>query len=987
MSEEQNRGATPVVGDAITSSELEQLYTAITGGFAKVLHDGFFTLLKINDYFFTLTGYSREEFNERFENRLSSVIHPDDVKLIARKLPRLRLNENFSDRFRVMCKGGSAVYLRIDYRLSEETNQGKQVIYILYTNVDRLTQQEMDYKRQAQFLSLVSSSISGGTLLTVPDDKRSIRYVSDGLLTLLGYTKNELSEATGDSLYSLVIEQDRDRVREAFEQAIRANANVEMEYRVKKHGGELLWVMEKVSHMTDSDGTPCMVSVVVDMSLHKEEEESLRFKAERDPLTRVLNTAFFKRSVSEALPLQAHSALFVLDVDNFKHVNDRFGHMMGDQLLVKLCQVLKDALPAEAVIGRVGGDEFTIFLDERIPLDILDAQAGRVNHAVCEKLAGILEGLSPSISVGVAWADIPVTYDQLFSAADAALYQAKFDGKNTFRTQRVTPELLSQSCEVVQHPAKEREPYAAPAEKKPRHRTSPFLLAIGFLALLGMLFALTEFASGDLIGEGTLLTALILLFFVLGALVVLAILRQNRPLDGEHGTVFPEMGDMSMRGLATRLNVYREMNERALYFDRLLPELGNREKLVSDLTCRIRDEQGAQFSVFLLDINGFGKYNDAFGLTVGDEILRTVASRMNEIFGAHLYRLGNDIFVGLSSKGEDRAMADRLNRRVCEPMHIGDIILSIDVKIGVCNYPVHSQSPEELIEKARSAMHYAKSTPGNSVQVYNEAFISRVRYEEELMGLLNRRINDGSLEVWFQPIYNAKTGAFHSAEALLRLKDDHGAYLNPLEVIGIAEKNNTTERVGEYVLAAICKTVNRLSDEHMGVIYLQGNLSSQLLIQRDTAQRMLNVMKQYGVDPHRIGMEITETILPESIDSAVDVLGALRSAGLSIAMDDFGSGYSSLSYLTKLPIDTIKIDRGLVSLICQSQEQYDFMRAIVYLAKVRKLKVVAEGVETKEVNDRALDCGVDYIQGFYYARPMPEEQLIAFLSDPPLPMA
>lgn len=239
-------------------------------------------------------------------------------------------------------------------------------------------------------------------------------------------------------------------------------------------------------------------------------------------------------------------------------------------------------------------------------------------------------------------------------------------------------------------------------------------------------------------------------------------------------------------------------------------------------------------------------------------------------------------------------------------------------------------------------------------------------------------MEDHTLEVWYQPLWDVNDDSFPYLEALLRLPDGTGSYFPACQVIAVAEQNSIMEQVGDYVLEQTCRFVAECREKYM-LKSVGINLSVQQLLVNNCVNHILERIHAAGLDPRFINLEITESILIQSVDKAADILKKLQQAGVSITLDDFGNGYSGLNYLSNLPVNTIKIDRSLIHHVLDSPKQRSLLSTIITMAEINNLSVVVEGVETQEELDLICEFGVDYIQGYYFAKPMPRHELEKFL--------
>lgn len=437
--------------------------------------------------------------------------------------------------------------------------------------------------------------------------------------------------------------------------------------------------------------------------------------------------------------------------------------------------------------------------------------------------------------------------------------------------------------------------------------------------------------------------------------------------------------DSDLNQLGAAFNVYRKKLENAVYSDSLLG-IGTRYKYIHDVDALIAAGNINSFGVFVIDIKEFGKYNDVFSIELGDSILCEVSARLSTLF-RKLYRINGDVFLGILAQTENQnEIAEEIHHRLKNTITIDSYHFEIQCRVSICSYPAHGQSATALLEKAQSALHHTKEKALADTIIYNDEMVETLRRENEILTLLQRRIADRTLEIWYQPIFHLQSKTYRSAEALLRLKDDTGAYLSPFEVISIAEKNNMAHLVGNYVLENTCRLLKKMETcKTHSLSYIQVNLSVQELARTDFVGEALTIIHQEGISPSHIGMEVTETMVIQSFSGAIETLNKLRNHGIRIAMDDFGSGYSGINYLSHLPFDILKLDRELVLQVDKSEAQRVFVKTIVELAKIKNMQTVAEGVETQETLMHIISCNVDSIQGYCFSKPLREADFITFI--------
>ncbi len=450
-------------------------------------------------------------------------------------------------------------------------------------------------------------------------------------------------------------------------------------------------------------------------------------------------------------------------------------------------------------------------------------------------------------------------------------------------------------------------------------------------------------------------------------------------IEGKNDVAFDEYTDFEMTELSKTFNQYRKQVEQLAYCDPVF-SVGNRPKYFRDAQMLISYDKRRRFDLFCIDICSFSQYNELFSADIGDAILLEVIGRLSRLFGTYLYRINGDVFLGISLSGENReSFTAKLQALLADPVCAGNASFTLQVRIAVCGYPANGDSPELLLDRIQSALRYTKEQNQKTV-IYDDALDQIIRTETDIVHRLKSAISEETLEVWYQPIVHVKSGRFTSAEALVRLPDGKGGFFPAGQVIAFAERGGLVEALGDYVLGHACRFMSlyahQLELEHMGI-----NISVQQLLVENSADHLLEVIRASGVPADRITLEITESVLIQSIEHASSSLDQLRKSGIRIALDDFGVGYSSLNYLSNLPVDVIKIDRSLTRQIYINPKQRALLHSIVEMAKINSLTVVSEGVETEEDQQLISASGVQYIQGFYYARPMPQEKAIRFLAE------
>ncbi|TKB23493.1 EAL domain-containing protein [Desulfopila sp. IMCC35006] len=403
-------------------------------------------------------------------------------------------------------------------------------------------------------------------------------------------------------------------------------------------------------------------------------------------------------------------------------------------------------------------------------------------------------------------------------------------------------------------------------------------------------------------------------------------------------------------------------------------------------------------AVLFLDLDNFKRINDTLGHNVGDELLRTVARRIahslrssdalsrplpEEDTTRNLARLGGDEFTVLLAdlqKPEDTLIvANRIREELSNPMQLDTHKLTVTSSIGISLFPRDGQDVVTLMKSADMAMYFAKRKGRNNVQFFegsmNEKALLRMNLENELRHAIER--NEMSLH--YQPQVDLATGQITGLEALLRWQNFTLGNVPPLDFIHIAEDCGLIIPIGEWVLRTACRQAKSWDNADVGFQRIAVNVSVRQFTQTEFPDIVLQVLQETKLDPSQLELEITESILMNNADLAVETLKKLKAIGVHLAIDDFGTGYSSLSYLKQFPIDRLKIDRSFIKAITTDPDDQAIAGAVISMAESMKLQVTAEGVETIEQLQFLKQGKCDEAQGFHISRPMTAEDAERFL--------
>jgi diguanylate cyclase len=385
-------------------------------------------------------------------------------------------------------------------------------------------------------------------------------------------------------------------------------------------------------------------------------------------------------------------------------------------------------------------------------------------------------------------------------------------------------------------------------------------------------------------------------------------------------------------------------------------------------------------AVLFIDIDGFKRLNDSFGHSAGDDVLREAAARIRSAVRPHdtVARLGGDEFTVLCEGVHGDRGALTIGRRVAEelarPLVIHGHEIVLRASIGVVLAERERVTAEEILQQSDDAMYRAKARGGGGTQLYKPSRgRERAGHEIQVESALRRAIPD-ELVAHYQPVVALDGGRLVGVEALVRWQHPSRGLLSPGEFIPVAEQSGLVVALGNWMLGESCRQAVRWDDLRVSV-----NVSGRQIAEGSLVDSVARALEESGLAPDRLQLELTETVLMDDIDGHVALMREVKKLGVSLALDDFGKGYSSLSYLHRFPIDRIKIDRAFVGGLPESRAAVAIVSAVVSFAHALDIEVVAEGVETQAHVDALRGLGCEYGQGFFFHRPVEPERITALL--------
>ncbi|HEX3948414.1 MAG TPA: EAL domain-containing protein [Steroidobacteraceae bacterium] len=472
--------------------------------------------------------------------------------------------------------------------------------------------------------------------------------------------------------------------------------------------------------------------------------------------------------------------------------------------------------------------------------------------------------------------------------------------------------------------------------------------------------------------------------------------RDSRPTRHFECRYLPNTGGLVLaiiRDVSARKETDARLH-RLAYFD-ALTGLPNREWICDFLAQAVAEARRRHRHLALLyvDLDQFKRINDTLGHGTGDALLRQVAERLQGAVdklrdGAHgqIARLGGDEFMviltGLSDSMQAEQAAQAILNAHAAPYLQANYELVVTPSIGVAKFPEHGDDVQSLLKNAEAAMYEAKSSGRNQLRVYDSAVNARALKRLSLEMELRRAVEDSSLEIYYQPKYQARSLALVGGEALLRWFHPERGQIPTAEFIAVAEETGLIGDIGKWTLQRVCRDLRQWRADGLALPRIAVNVSGRDFLQPEALLRLSDTVAQAGLPPSLFELELTEGVLMRDAEAGRRSLLSLKEFGFALAIDDFGTGYCSLNYLKRFPLDTLKIDRSFIADINEDPDDAAIVRAIIALGHSLDLKIVAEGVTSQAQLKFLRAEGCDAIQGFLLSAAVPAAAFAELLRRP-----
>ncbi len=425
-----------------------------------------------------------------------------------------------------------------------------------------------------------------------------------------------------------------------------------------------------------------------------------------------------------------------------------------------------------------------------------------------------------------------------------------------------------------------------------------------------------------------------------------------------------------------------ELHIRELAFYDTLTKLPNRNLVIDRLEIMLArgKRSSKKIAILSLNLDKFKEVNDSLGQEAGNQFLIKTSKRFEgslrkeDTFG----RIGGDDFILLLPDLDDESfaitMAERALEIMIKPVEIQGRQFHSSFSIGIAFYPNNGDNIETLFKNSNIAMHQIKKKGGHDYQIFdssmNDKIIARLNLEQDLRKALKNK----EFEIHYQPKVNMGSGKIDGLEALIRWKQPNGKNVSPAVFIPVAEESRIINMIGEFTFTTACRQIRKWCDKYGSAVKIGVNLSGKELDQPDLISKIKKIIDREDIDPKYIEIEVTETAVMSHIETAIDILLEFKKLGMQISIDDFGAGYTSLGYLKKLPVDTLKIDQSFIR-DCTDKSNAAIIQGIITISQEMGFKTIAEGVETQEQHDFLKNLECDQFQGYLCSKALPSDEI------------
>lgn len=834
--------------------------------------------------------------------------------------------------------------------------------------------------------------------------------------------------------------------------------------------GEFRWYRLKARVIFDEQGeSDKLIGTIEDIDDAKKLEFRLADEKMRDPMTKLYKKIYLTQFVDEHLKKgnDSMAALLILDIDDYKKINEEMGTVFGDEILKNIAEDIQQLFFESDLVGRTGNDEFVIFMKNISSIPDVEKKVREIQDVISNTYIG--EGIKRYCTVSIGAALYPVSgndYNSLYINAEKALNLAQSKGPNHYDIYDAIKENV---YSILADEQSSRRNKRMEQEKKSYVTDSIIELAFKLIdeskdtdSAINLL--IRQMARQMNVGSIVIKTRIkgqnaMKIMYSYGVdydgnyniiqysdeqwnstldlyndngIAICGSINEDIPEDVRQymmafgiesfvGCSFFERGEFAgtidfldfeterkwtkeevreikavtnvVSSYLLKMKAYEDASEtveRLTGYDSVTG-LYKYEKFLGLAGEYLKSAEHGNYAMAYMDMFNFKYLNDTYGYETGDSVLCDMASMVlshseyvvmgSRVFSDNMVALIklNDLTIEELKQGIERAtkeFSDVMRQRLSDSR--------MEIGVGLCLFsvsggPVHLQN---IISNANMARKRTKLPMMPRCIIYNEQMGHAAKNEIAYANDMENAVKNREFVIFMQPKVNLKNNRIEGAEALVRWRKPDGSIIFPNDFIPVFERNKSVTQLDFYVYEEVCRYIRNRLDKKLPVVRVSANVSRVHLYAIDTIiEKVSALIREYNIPPEYLEFELTETSFTDKVADTISLLTRLRELGVVVSMDDFGSGYSSLNVLTKLPLDVLKIDKEFLRDFETDSEEKIVIPSVIAMAKKLNLEVVCEGVETAAQVEFLRDIDCDYAQGYYYSKPIPQEDFDAMLED------
>lgn len=1015
------------------NTEYKMIMNTISNGILMVEITKQCPLYWASGRFYEMLGYTEQQFLNRFGSSGCTFVEEDDREQFIENIHSCIGSEvPLEQTIRIENLTGEHRWFHVRFERVKE-NKKVAVAFCVFSDATEEVQRDQELKsfqeRYKMILSVTSEvvfeyDVKSKTMNYFGGDKNTLQRPAkiDNFfenLQRLGINGGKLTEESREDIYNLF---------EMFEQEDVDIGDTYLCYEFEDGRVQWIYLIGKCIRNSENEAE-LIIGKISDMTSYKEEEKKLLIKASTDSLTKVYNRDYTVEDITRYLSVCGKNilpTLLILDIDDFKLVNNNYGHAEGDLVLTQIAEVLKGEFRSTDVIGRIGGDEFVVFLKDIVSEDIVYEKASNV----CKKISETIKNVTVSVGVSIM-EEKNASFEKLYRHADIALYQAKERGKNTFVCYHQLSNEVKKRAETKRVNVKELATLEGEYGQA-SYEVSFDCFSKSVLDSYEYLFGinLTEdkirrFYNENNTMDGQKFNSYTELFEHLYDEIYdederfefESVFRQENLiglfLEGEyqvHGyfRVFNEKQEFHWYFIEALLHdtdikngihctfllkdVQKSRTEEMRRFElqtqnRFVRELED-EKILDSLTgvykpnkfyetakehLQLHPEK--KYAIISFDIDGFRVINDIYSEAVGDRIICYIADVLrnleveDKIYGRYFAECFN-LMITYQSRQD---IIDVINQIKAKCMEVQYVKTGFKMSFGVYAVIDHNAPVRLMCDWARLAGRTVKGLSMQYYAFYNEEYRNELVETQKIEARMHKALKNEEFKMYLQPKYDLRTNQVVGAEALVRWYHPKDGIIYPNKFIPLFEKNGFILELDEYMWEQACKVIKEWQLQGID-LPISVNISRLHTYDAMLVTKLTNLVNKYEIPVHLLELEFTEGLFMENVQTLYTLMENLKSQGFVLQMDDFGSGYSSLNMLKNVPIDVIKLDKAFFEDMLVNERGKIIIENSIKMIHDLKLRVMAEGIESKEHVEFLNKSNCVTGQGYYYAKPMPLEE-------------